>query len=211
MEDRKRLEIIEYGNKILEEHLTFGSGGNLSLRYDENMLITPSGVPYEELQKLEIVYMNYEGEVIIGKLKPSSEYMIHSKIYQERKDINAIIHTHSKYINVLGAIGEDLKAVHYLIASSGDSIVKVAPYETYGTKELAERALEYLENRKAVILANHGLVACGENLEEALQISRDLEFCAFVYVKALAVGKVNIIPDEKIKEVVEKFKTHGQI
>lgn len=210
MEDKIRLEIIEYGKKILDKNLTFGSGGNISVRFDNNMLITPSAVAYDELQKLEIVYMDYEGKVIRGNLKPSSEHKMHSLIYENRKDVNAIIHTHSKYINVLAALGMDLKAANYLIASSGDSIVKVAPYETYGTEELAEKALEYLENRKAVILANHGLITCGKDLEEAYNIAMDLEFCAFVYVKALSIGEVNLIPEDKIEELVEKFKNHGQ-
>ena len=210
MEDKIRLEIIEYGKKILDKNLTFGSGGNISVRFDNNMLITPSAVAYDELQKLEIVYMDYEGKVIRGNLKPSSEHKMHSLIYENRKDVNAIIHTHSKYINVLAALGMDLKAANYLIASSGDSIVKVAPYETYGTEELAEKALEYLENRKAVILANHGLITCGKDLEEAYNIAMDLEFCAFVYVKALSIGNVNLIPEDKIEELVEKFKNHGQ-
>lgn len=210
MEEKARNEIIQYGKIILEENLTFGEGGNLSIRYDENMLITPSAVPYNDLQKHEIVYMDYKGKVIKGNLKPSSEYRLHALIYETRPEAKAIIHTHSKYISVLAAINEELKAANYLIASCGDSKVKVAPYETYGTLEFAEKAVEYLENRKAVILSNHGLVTYGENLEEAYKIARDMEFCAFVQVKAMAIGKLNLIPDSKIQELVEKFKNHGQ-
>lgn len=210
MEEKSRNEIIHYGKKILEDDLTFGAGGNLSLRYNDNMLITPSAVPYNDLMKHEIVYMDYEGNVIKGNLKPSSEYRLHALIYENKKNAKAIIHTHSRYISVLAAINQELVAANYLIASCGDSKVKVAPYETYGTLEFAQRAVEYLEDRKAVILSNHGLVTYGESLEEAYSIARDLEFCALVQVKAMAIGKLNIIPDEKIKELVEKFKHHGQ-
>ena len=210
MEEKLRNEIIDCGKKLLFEDLTFGSGGNISIRHEDGMLITPSGVEYEELQKQEIVYMDFEGRVVRGNSVPSSENMMHSLIYEKRADVNAIIHTHSKYINVLAAMGEDLKAVNYLIASSGDKVVKTTPYETFGTEKLAEYAVEYLGQRKAVILSNHGLITCGSTLDEAFKISRDLEFCALVQVKAMAVGELKLIPDDKIEELVQKFKEHGQ-
>lgn len=210
MYEVSRKEIISYGIKMIDEGLTFGAGGNLSIRTDSGMLITPSGIEYSNLHSGDIVHMKFNGEILHGYFKPSSEFQLHSEIYKKRKDIGAIIHTHSKYISVLAAKGEDLKAAYYLVAESGDSIVRVAPYETYGTEKLAIEAVEYLENRKAVILANHGLVACGKNIKEAYSIARDLEFCAFVQIMASISGKVNIIPDEKINELIEKFSHHGQ-
>ena len=210
MNDNERKDLLKYGLKIVDEGLTFGAGGNLSIRTSQGMLITPSAIEYTDLKEEDIVHMDLRGNIISGNLKPSSEYNLHSEIYLKREDVNAVIHTHSKFISVLASMNQDLLSAYYLIAESGDSRVRVSPYETYGTKKLAEDAVQYLEHRKAVILANHGLVACGKNIQEAFSVARDLEFCAFVQVMASLSGNMSLIPDDKISELAVKFSNHGQ-
>ena len=137
---------------------------------------------------------------------------MHAAIYRERPDLRALIHCHSHYISAFSVLGEDLGPISYLIASSGAASVPLAPYETFGTDALAQSAAKAMgEYSKAVILANHGLIAGGKNLKEALSLTRDLEFCAFMYMTALATQKpIQLIPEEKLNEVIEKLKTYGQ-
>lgn len=214
MDVKERRDLIEYGLKIVSEGLTFSSGGNLSvyLPKDEAFLITPSGMDYTKIKERDMVKMDLQGNLVEGERVPSSEWHMHKEIYLVRKDIKALIHTHSRYISVLSSLGLDLVAVNYLMASAGVSRIPIAPYETFGTEELAKLAAQYLgDSSKAVILSNHGLIAGGETLKEALEITRDLEFCAFQYITALSTGKeIQVIPDEKMEEVMKRAKSYGQ-
>lgn len=210
----KRKQLIDYGKKLIDEGLSFGSGGNLSMAMEDNQtfLITPSGIAYEALEKGDLVLLDHEGHTLEGDKKPSSEWQMHSSIYKNRSDIRALVHTHSPYVSVASTIVKSLPAISYLIASSGVSSVPVAPYETFGTEELAASAIDAMgKEAKAVILANHGLIAGGNSLKEAFSLAREIEFCAFLYVTAQSTGKeITLIPDEKMDIVIEKFKTYGQ-
>lgn len=214
MDVKERRDLIEYGLKMVEEGLTFSSGGNLSIYMarQKAFLITPSGMDYQKTKERDMVKMDLDGNILEGERKPSSEWLMHKEIYEKRDDINALIHTHSRYIGVLSTLGLDLVAVNYLMASSGVSRIPVANYETFGTEALAKAAVNRMgDTSKAVILSNHGLIAGGKTLKEAMEITRDLEFCAFLYVMALSTGKdINIIPDEKMQEVISKAKHYGQ-
>lgn len=214
METKDRNDLIQFGLALVNEGLTSGSGGNLSVRSDDSksFFITPSGMAYDALKKSDLVHMDLEGNLLGGTRKPSSEWHMHAAIYRVRPDIRALIHCHSPYISAFSVLGEDLGPVSYLIASSGAGSVPLAPYETFGTDALAQSAVKALgDDAKAVILANHGLIAGGKTLKEALSLTRDLEFCAFMYMTALSTNKpIQFIPDEKIKEVIEQMKTYGQ-
>ena len=214
METKDRNDLIQYGLALVEEGLTFGSGGNLSVRSDDSQsfFVTPSGMDYDALKKSDLVHMDPGGNVIAGTRKPSSEWPMHAAIYRSRPDVRALIHSHSKYISAFSVLGEDLGPVSYLIASSGVASVPCAPYETFGTDALAQKVVASMgKTSKAVILANHGLIAGGKNLKEALSLTRDLEFCAFMYMTALATGRaIQMIPEKKIDEVIAKLKTYGQ-
>ncbi len=214
METKDRNDLIQYGLALVKEGLTFGSGGNLSVRSDDSMsfFITPSGMAYDSLKKSDLVRMDLEGNILGGERKPSSEWHMHAAIYRARPDIRALIHCHSNYISAFSTLGEDLGPISYLIASSGAATVPLAPYETFGTEALARSAVNAMgDTSKAVILANHGLIAGGKNLKEAMGLTRDLEFCAFMYMTALATQKpIQFIPEEKIDEVLEKLKSYGQ-
>lgn len=212
MDIQKRQKLIQYGKKMVENNLTFSTGGNLSIRIDDrSFLITPSGMAYESLKERDLVVMTSEGEILKGDRKPSSEWHMHGAIYNARPEINVLIHTHSPYVSVVSSLGEELPPISYLIASAGTRTVPLARYETFGTKELGEAAVEAMGNCKAVMLANHGLIAGGDTLAQAFSLAQEIEFCAFMYVTALSTGKkINFIPDDKMDEVIEKFKGYGQ-
>lgn len=212
MDIQKRQKLIQYGKKMVENNLTFSTGGNLSIRIDDrSFLITPSGMAYESLKERDLVVMTSEGEILKGDRKPSSEWHMHGAIYNARPEIKVLIHTHSPYVSVVSSLGEELPPISYLIASAGTRIVPLARYETFGTKELGEAAVEAMGDCKAVMLANHGLIAGGDTLAQAFSLAQEIEFCAFMYVTALSTGKkINFIPDDKMDEVIEKFKGYGQ-
>lgn len=209
---KERKDIIEYGNTMLEMGLTKGTGGNLSvfIRSENKMLITPSGIEYHKIKPEDIVLMDLEGNVLEGEIKPSSEFEMHSEIYKNRDDIDAIIHTHATYTTAVSCLNIDLPAVHYLIAVGGGKDVKCAKYATFGTPELAVNARIAMEGRKAVLLANHGLLAGAKNLANALNITDELEFVSQLYLLTMNNNPV-ILSDGEMELMVKKFASYGQI
>lgn len=209
----QRQELIEYGIRLIDAGLTKGTGGNLSvfIREEGKMLIKPSGVPYHDIKPEDLVLMDLDGHILEGKLKPSSEFAMHSILYKHRPDINAVIHTHSTFATTLACLQKDLPAVDYLVAMGGGKDVKCAPYATYGTPELAENALQYMDGRMAVLLANHGIIAGGKSLSEAMGVIDEIEFCCELYVRCLSTGlKPVILSDEEMELMVKKFGSYGQ-
>lgn len=209
---KERKELIEYGNRMVEMGLTKGTGGNLSifLRSEGKMLITPSGIEYHKIKPEEIVLMDLEGNVIEGHMKPSSEFGMHSEIYKNRGDIDAVIHTHATYTTAVSCMNIDLPAVHYLIAVAGGKDVRCAEYATFGTPELARNARIAMEGRRAVLLANHGLLAGAKDLANALNVTEEIEFVCQLYLLTMNNNPV-ILSDEEMELMVEKFATYGQI
>lgn len=208
---QERQRVVEFGKKLSKEKLTVGTGGNLSI-YNRDlglMVITPSGIPYDKITLRDVVVMDLEGNVVEGDRKPSSEFPFHRILYKNRPDLNAIIHTHSIYSNIMAVLGWDLPPVHYMLAIAGED-VRCAPYHTFGTEELAEVAYEYMEGRKAVILSNHGLIAGGQTLREAYQVAQEVEYVAELYYRAKTIGEPNIIDPEEMQKVIKKFETYGQ-
>lgn len=203
------MNIIEAGRELLKRDLTFGTGGNISERTEGGFLITPSGIPYPQLSERDLVEMDLKGQIISGIHRPSSEWDMHRRIYLEFPESRGVVHTHSKYVNILACTGRKLPAIHYLLASVGGNSVDIAPYHTYGTEELAKDAVKYMGEKKAVILANHGLLTRGDSVKEALDIAETVEFCSFLYVGALTIGNPVYISDEEMDKMTEKFKSYG--
>ena len=155
--------------------------------------------------------IDLECNIVDGKLKPSSEKEMHAIVYRYRQELNAMIHTHCKNATALSTLGINLPAIDYLVAFGGGKDVRVAKYATFGTKELAENALKAMQDRNAVLLANHGLNVCGPDLETTFAITEQLEFCCELYLKALATGKEPIIlADDEMKKMVGLFAYYGQ-
>ena len=207
----EREEIVEYGKKLISSGLTKGTGGNLSIynREKKLMAISPSGIDYFQTRPEDVVVLNLEGDIVDGDRKPSSELDMHRIFYEKRDDIDAIIHTHTKYATSLASLRWTLPAVHYLLASAGKD-VRCADYATFGTEELAKNAFKAMEDRKAVLLANHGLLVGGKNLGDALSISEDVEYCAEIYFLSKSLGEPVILDDEEMILMVDKFKNYGQ-
>lgn len=203
----ERALIVEHGKKMIDASLTVGTGGNISIFNRESgyMAISPSGVKYYDMKDEDVVIMDLEGNVIEGNLKPSTEHEMHSIVYKNRDDVNAMIHTHALYATTIACLNESLPAIDYLVAFSGGKDVRCAEYASYGTKEIAENALKAMEGRNAVLLANHGMNVVGKTIEKTFGVTEQLEFCARLYWQARSIGKPVILPDEEMENMVMRF------
>ncbi len=210
--EQERELLTEYGRRMSRAGLSVGTSGNLSIYVPEEglMAITPSGLDYEATTPADIVVMDLEAHVVEGERKPSSEWALHTKFYQRHPAARAVVHTHSMYCTTLACLGKPLEAVHYAIGAAGTARIPVAPYRLFGSPELAEAAVEACGDGKAVLLANHGLVAWEGSLPKAFSLARDLEFTAELQWRAMAVGTPNILTDSQMAEALERFKTYGQ-
>lgn len=209
--EKERKLIVEFGKKLVTSGLTRGTGGNLSIynRQEKLMAITPSGIDYFEIKPENVAILTIEGKQIDGDKKPSSEVELHRIFYERRTDIDAMIHTHTIYATTLACLNWSLPPVHYMVAVAGKD-VRCAPYATFGTRELAENAFQFMKDRKAVLLANHGLLTGGSSLQEAFNITEQIEYCAELYYRTKCIGEPVIISDEEMELMKEKFKTYGQ-
>ena len=210
--EQERELLTEYGRRMSRAGLSVGTSGNLSIYVPEAglMAITPSGLDYEATAPADIVVMDLDAHVVEGERKPSSEWALHTKFYQRHPAARAVVHTHSMYCTTLACLGKPLEAVHYAIGAAGTARIPVAPYRLFGSPELAEAAVEACGDGKAVLLANHGLVALEGSLPKAFSLARDLEFTAELQWRAMAVGTPNILTDSQMAEALERFKTYGQ-
>jgi len=207
-----REKIIEYGQKTVQSGLTKGTGGNLSVfdRASGIMAITPSGIDYFKIKPEQIVLIDVQGgEITCGDAVPSSERDMHRIFYKYRNDIDAIIHTHSVFATTIATLNWALPPLHYLVAFAGPD-VRCAKYAAYGTVALAKNAFEAMDGRKAVLLANHGLLAGGATLAEAFSVTEEIEFCCELYYRAKSIGNPIILPQDEMKRMEERFKNYGK-
>jgi L-fuculose-phosphate aldolase len=201
-----RKEIIAICFEMERKGINQGTSGNVSARWNEGLLITPSGLPYETMSPEDIIYLEMDGTPY-GPYSPSSEWRFHRDILRARQDVQAIVHAHPAYCTAHAITGRDIPAVHYMIAAAGGSTVRCAPYATFGTDELSEAAVKALEGRLACLLANHGLIACGPSLRKALWLANEVEMLAKQYSLSLQVGNPVVLSDEEMARVIEKFRT----
>lgn len=205
---QEKEQVVRYGKKLIDRRLTTGSGGNISVCNREKNLvaISPSGLDYYETTPEDIVILDIDGNLVEGKHRPSSEAGMHLAFYKNRADVSGIVHTHSKFATAIACMGWELPAVHYLIGMAGHR-VKCTGYATYGSDELAKKALETIGDSNAVLLANHGLIALGEDVDRAFSTAEHLEFVSEVYYLTKTLGTPNILSDENMDEVMKKFGT----
>ena len=208
MMEYEKEQVVRYGKKLIDRRLTTGSGGNISVCNREKNLvaISPSGLDYYETTPEDIVILDIDGNLVEGKNRPSSEAGMHLAFYKNRADVSGIVHTHSKFATAIACMGWELPAVHYLIGMAGHR-VKCTGYATYGSDELAKKALETIGDSNAVLLANHGLIALGEDVDRAFSTAEHLEFVSEVYYLTKTLGTPNILSDENMDEVMKKFGT----
>ena len=204
-----RRDIVVACQDMNRRGINQGTSGNISARVPEGFLLTPSGVAYDEMKPADIVVMKKDGSSL-GKLKPSSEWRLHTVIMDARPEVGAVVHTHSMFATTLSCLGLEIPAVHYMIAAAGGSNIRCVPYIAYGTQELADAALKALHGRNACLLGNHGMIVVGPNLKRAMWLAVEVETLAAQYWRALQIGKPNIMSEAQVQAIMEKFKTYGQ-
>jgi L-fuculose-phosphate aldolase len=190
-----------------------GSSGNVSVRTDDDtVLVTPSGMPYADVEADDLIRIDLDGNQLEGKLKPSTETPMHTGVYRARPDVRAIVHTHSRFCTVLACLGMEIPPMHYMLATiNADGTVPLAPYATYGTEELALGAAGALgEAGGGCLLANHGMLAVGSDPAKAVDHTIVMEEVAAAYYHALAVRPPNTLTPDQIAEVAAKISGYGQ-
>ena len=214
-EEAQRLAIVAAARELARLGLNHGSTGNLSVRRGASALVTPSGLTAGALTPESIARMPLDGDpdaaepVWEGPSPPSSEWRFHLDILRARPEANAVVHTHSPYATTLAAMRRDIPAVHYMIAAFGGPTVRCVDYAPYGTTELSRLALEGLEGRTGVLLANHGAIVIGVDLQRALWRAVELEDLARLYYHSLIAGGAAILDDDEIMRTVARFDHYG--
>jgi L-fuculose-phosphate aldolase len=207
-ESELRAQLIQASLELIRSGLTQGTSGNLSVRTGTGMLITPSGVPYAMLLAQDIVPVRLDGHHDHA-LSPSSEWQLHRDIYAARPEVQAIVHAHPTYSTTLATCHLSIPAFHYMVAVAGGADIRCADYATFGTPELSVHTLAALADRKACLLANHGMVAISENLSRAMWLAVEVETLARQYLLALQIGGPRLLSADEIARVMEKFQSYG--
>jgi L-fuculose-phosphate aldolase len=189
--------------------LSRGTSGNVSVRSGEDMLISPTGVPYHDLAPEMIVRVHMDG-AFEGTYLPSSEWRFHRDIYVRRPELNAVVHNHSPHATAMAIMGLDIPPVHYSIAAVGGPDIRCGRYATFGSPELAKNALEALEGRRACLLEHHGVIAAGVSLEKAFGLAEIVEEMARLYILASALGAPRLLSNSDIEKVLQRHQTYGQ-
>lgn len=207
-----RQQLVRHANRLQPLGLATGTSGNLSVRVEGGMLITPSGIAYDTLQPDDIVPVQFTGPGTATwqhPLDPSSEWAMHQAVYQARPEAGAVVHGHPSYATVLAIQGLEIPALHYMIAAAGGAPIRCAPYHTYGTAALSAAAVVALEGRKACLLEHHGLLAFEHNLDKAMWLAGEVETLAQQMVMCLSLGGPRVLPAAEIAVVVDKFSRYG--
>ncbi len=202
-----RKSIIDTCLAMNETGLNQGTSGNVSVRFRDGYLITPSAMPYMKMQPGDIVFMDMDGTTC-GDQNPSSEWRFHRDIIQNRPDINAVVHTHATHATMLAILEKPILAVHYMVAVAGGHDIRCCPYATFGTQELSDLVLVALKDRFACLMAHHGMIACGASLDKALWLATEVETLAHQYWGALQVGKPEVLSRAEMDRVLEKMKSY---
>jgi len=202
--EAERALIVHHAGRLRPDGLVVGTAGNLSIRADDLVAITPSSVDYAELDPGLICVVGLDGEIVEAERAPSSELPMHLAVYGAT-DAAAIVHTHAPYATTLATVVEELPAIHYMIAELGGP-VRVAPYATFGSDELAGSVMDALDGRSAVLLGSHGTLTIGESLEQAYWRSVLLEWLATLYYRATHLGEPRLLPNEEIERVADRLR-----
>jgi L-fuculose-phosphate aldolase len=204
-----RKQIIATALRMNTLGINRGKSGNVSARWKDGFLVTPSGLPYEQTKPADIVLVDAKAKAH-GRRPPSSEWRFHFDIYRVKPEAAAVVHTHSSFSTTLACLGREVPAFHYMVAVAGGNDIRCAPYATFGTQALSDGVVEALRDRKACLLANHGMVATGADLDGALALAVEVEALCEQYWRALQIGEPNLLSAEEMSVVLEKFKTYGK-
>ena len=209
--ENERKKVVACSKKLLTSNLVKGSGGNISLSNKTKTMIavTPSGVVYDILEPEDVVILDLDGRKLEGDLEATSEIAFHLALQKLRPEIHAVVHTHSLYATAVACLGLDLPPIHYLIGFAGKKI-PLAPYSTFGSKELSDNICSVIGDSNAVLMANHGLVCVGETLDKAFMTAEMVEYVAHLYLLTKSVGDPAVLSSRQMEIVMDKFKDYGQ-
>ncbi len=188
--------------------LNQGTSGNISLRWRDGLLITPTSLPYDQMTPDDIVFLGMDGRTE-GHNQPSSEWRFHRDIMKAKPDVAAIVHAHPIYSTIIAIMGLEIPPLHYMVAIAGGSTIPCAPYATFGTAELSEHAVAALQDRTACLLEHHGLIATGPTLDKAMWLAVEVETLARQFHGCLQIGGPRLLPVEEIENVRQRMKTYG--
>ncbi len=205
-----RCAVADTARAMSEQGLSPRRAGNVSARFGSDMLMTPSGVRYEELDAAKIVRVAEDGATLPGELKPSSEWRMHAAVYRVKPEAKAIVHCHSTDATALACAHRPIPAFHYMVCLAGGSDIPLAPYATFGTQALADAVAATLKDRRAALMAHHGQIATGPDLQSALDLAGEVETLAGMYIRTLQAGSGPVLDDEEIARVIDAFRGYGQ-
>ena len=202
-------QIIETARKMNAAGINRGTSGNVSARRPDGqgILVTPSGVEYGVIEEPDIVSVDWNGTWRCPRQgrKPSSEWRFHLDILKARPEFGGVVHAHPIHATALAAHGKGIGAFHYMVAVAGGKDIRCASYATFGTQALSDAVLEALKARKACLMAHHGMIACGRDLAQALEVAVEVETLAAQYLAALAIGEPPTLSDAEMDEILRKF------
>jgi L-fuculose-phosphate aldolase len=207
-EQKIRKDIIKFSKLLNKTNLSPLRSGNISVRYKNGFLITPSGMRYETLKSKDIVFVDLKGKYNSKKNKPSSEWHFHKDIYLNKKNANSVVHCHSKNALVLSCIRKKIPAFHYMVAVAGGVDIKCAKYATYGTSELSKNIIQVLNNRFACLIENHGQVVFSDGIDSAFELAQEVEHLSEQYLECLRIGKPKILTNIEMSRVLKKVKNY---
>lgn len=207
-EKAKRQSIIDACRDMNRLGINQGTSGNISLRHQDGMLITPTSTPYETMQPDDIVFMKLD-RAPDAKQHPSSEWRFHRDILNAKPEVNAVVHAHSPFATVLAIMGREIPPIHYMIACAGGDTIRCAPYATFGTEELSQAAVMALRDRMACLLAHHGMIAVGASLPRAMWLAVEVETLARQYHGCLQIGTPPLLSKVEIEKVRARIAGYG--
>ncbi|MCX5493446.1 class II aldolase/adducin family protein [Kaistia dalseonensis] len=203
-----RREMVDICRRMNATGLNQGTAGNLSIRSGDGLLITPSALPYDEMEPDDIVAMGFDGRYQ-GPRRPSSEWRFHRDILARRTDVDVVLHCHSVHATALACHHRAIPSFHYMTCVAGGTTIRCAPYATFGTQALSDHAIAALEDRTACLLGQHGQIALGKTLKQALWLANEVETLARIYIHALALGEPPVLSDAEMENVMLQMRLRG--
>lgn len=208
-----REQLLNITRKLHELGLNKGTSGNVSVRDGEGFLVTPTGMEVEAMTPRDMVAMGFDGQPRLkgeDERKPTSEWRFHRDILHARPEVNAVIHAHSMFATTMACLHQEIPAFHYMIAVTGGDSIRCAPYALFGSQALSDNALKALQDRRACLLANHGMITLGESLSQALDVAVEVENLCEQYWRTLQIGKPHVLNEKEMAEVFRSFKGYGK-
>ena len=209
-EETRRAQIVSTMRRMEARGLNRGTTGNVSVRHEKGMLITPSGITAEHLTADQIVFLDERQARAADALAPSSEWQMHAALLAARPDVNAVVHCHSRFATILACAGKPIPPLHYMVGVAGRPDIPLAPYATFGSAALAANIAATLQTGFACLMANHGQIVAAPGLSRALMIAEEVEEQAAVYWGTLAIGGPNILSDADMADNFRQFGLYGQ-